>query len=107
MGGDSAEEELTDSKTKMRLWKNGAIKRKAHDHCPQTENVKSTGRRREWKNKEHTKVDLTVLILYNTMISYLIRTSMFPKTHGEIGSLIDLLAILRKNLNRTILCHIL
>ena len=30
----------------------------------QAENAKSTGQRRGWKNREHTKVGPTVLILY-------------------------------------------
>ena len=54
--------ELTDRNVAVDKWRD---QEEGERQLEATENAKSTGQRRGWKNKEHTKVGLTVWILYN------------------------------------------
>ena len=67
--------ELTDGNEAVENTENKMAIRK--NEWQQAENSRSTGQRRGWKHKEHTKVGMIVLILYKDLI----RTSTFSKTH--------------------------
>ena len=58
--------ELTDRNEAVENIENKMVIRKANKA---DKNAKSTGQQRGWKNKEHEKVGLTVLILYNDNLS--------------------------------------